>query len=104
MAPVIVGLNRTGHMSFLSEQDRTPKFAGQVLPDGTESGLIYSNIYIVYRLTKKKFKKKNLEKKIFCFFLIFSIIKGPESRKEKKPEESGHLKYPRISGPDVMSG
>ena len=34
----VVGLNWTGHMSFLTGQDRTPKFAGQVLPDGNESG------------------------------------------------------------------
>ena len=33
-----LGLDRTGHMSFLTGQDRTPKFAGQVLPDWTESG------------------------------------------------------------------
>ena len=37
-----VGLNRTGHMSFLTGQDWTPKFAGQVLPDRTESGLIFN--------------------------------------------------------------
>ena len=34
-----LGLNQTGHMNFLTGQDRTPKFAGQVLPDWTESGL-----------------------------------------------------------------
>ena len=39
-----LGLDRTGHMSFLTGQDRTPKFAGQVLPDRTESGLIFLNI------------------------------------------------------------
>ena len=32
-------LNRTGHMSFLIGQDRTPKFVGQVLPDRTKSRL-----------------------------------------------------------------
>jgi hypothetical protein len=31
-------------MSFLIEQDWTPKFAGQVLPDRTESGHIFLNI------------------------------------------------------------
>ena len=36
-----LGINRTGHMSFLTGQDRTPKFAGQVLPDRTESGLTF---------------------------------------------------------------
>ena len=39
-----VGLDRTGHMSFLTGQDWTPKFAGQVLPYRTESGLILFNI------------------------------------------------------------
>ena len=39
-----IGLDRTGHMSFLTGQDRTPKFAGQVLPDRTKSGLIFLNI------------------------------------------------------------
>ena len=38
------GLNRNGHMSFLTGQDRTPKFARQVLPDRTKSGLIFLNI------------------------------------------------------------
>jgi hypothetical protein len=33
------------HMSFLTGQDRTPKFAGQVLLDPTEFGLISLNIY-----------------------------------------------------------
>ena len=36
-----VGLNRTGHMSVQPGQDRTPKFAGRVLPDGTKSGHIF---------------------------------------------------------------
>ena len=39
-----VGLDRTGNMSFLTRQDWTPKFARQILPDQTESGLIFSNI------------------------------------------------------------
>jgi hypothetical protein len=33
-------------MSFLTGQDGTPKFAGQVLPDGTESGLTFLNILL----------------------------------------------------------
>ena len=36
-----VGLNRTGH---LTRQDRTPKFAGQVLPDQTKSGVVFLKI------------------------------------------------------------
>ena len=41
-----LGLDRTGHLSFLTGQDRTPKFAGQVLPDRTESGLIFLKSYL----------------------------------------------------------
>jgi hypothetical protein len=33
-------------MSFLTGQDRTLKFAGQVLPDRTESGLIFLTFYL----------------------------------------------------------
>ena len=40
------GLNRTEHISFLTGQDRTPKFAGQVLPDRSESGLIFLTFYL----------------------------------------------------------
>ena len=36
-----IGLDRTGHMSFLTRQDRTLEFAGEVQPDRTESGLIF---------------------------------------------------------------
>ena len=35
-----LGLNRTGLMGFLNGQDRTTKFARQVLLDQTKSGLI----------------------------------------------------------------
>ena len=67
-------------MSFLTGQDRTPKFAGQVLPDRTKSGLTFLNI-LLHKNTrknyeKKKFEKKflkkkieNFEKKILDFFL-----------------------------------
>jgi hypothetical protein len=40
----MLGLNWTGHMSFLTGQDQTPKFAGQVLADRTKSGLVFLNI------------------------------------------------------------
>ena len=53
-------------------------------------------------------KKKNekFSKKIFLiFFFFFSIIRGPESGKEKTGSpEFGHLKIYRTSGPDSMSG
>ena len=42
--PPPLGLNRTGYMSLLTRQDRTSKFAGQVLPDRTKSGLTFLNI------------------------------------------------------------
>ena len=45
-------------MSFPTGQDQTPKFAGQVLPDRTESGLIYLDIYHINK-QKKHLKKKN---------------------------------------------
>ena len=42
--PLKLGLNPTGHMSFLTGQDRTPKFAGRVTPDRTKSRLTFLNI------------------------------------------------------------
>ena len=36
----MLGLNRTGHISLESGQDRTPEFAGRVLPDRTSTGPI----------------------------------------------------------------
>ena len=38
---IVIGLDWTGLMSFLTGQDLTPKFAGQVLPDRTVSELIF---------------------------------------------------------------
>ena len=85
----MLGLDRTGHMSFLTGQDWTPKFAGQVLPDPTESGLIFLNslptkyrlsILINHNFGVKRYKqKRNLEetklkkslKKKFGFFFYF---------------------------------
>ena len=40
-----LGLDRTWHMSFMTGQDRTLKFAGRVLPGRTDSGLIFLMIY-----------------------------------------------------------
>ena len=39
MSWLVVGLKWTGHMSFFTGQDQTPKFAKQVLPDRTDSGV-----------------------------------------------------------------
>ena len=58
-----VGLEWTGHMSLLTRQDRSPKFAGQVLPDRTESGLIFLNI--LPKKTQKNYEKKFEKKKDF---------------------------------------
>ena len=41
---VELGLDWTWYISFLTGQDPIPKLAGQVLPDQTESGLIFLNI------------------------------------------------------------
>ena len=90
---ITVGLNRTGHMSFFTGQDRTPKFAGQVLPDRTKSGLIFyiPNNRISMKFFKlkqtKKLRKKEFEKKFeiffeIFFFLIFRSFKSPASGKE----------------------
>ena len=57
-------------MSFLTGQDRTPKFAGQVLPDRTKSGLTFLNILLhknTRKIMKKKIEKKFLKKKIENF-------------------------------------
>ena len=40
-----LGLDRTWHMSLMSGQDRASNFAGRVLPDRTESELIFLMIY-----------------------------------------------------------
>ena len=44
-------------MTFLTRQDRTPKFEGQVLPDLTESGLIFSNILTTDKVPGHKGKE-----------------------------------------------
>ena len=41
-----VGLDRTWHMSLMTGQDWTPEFARQILPDRTESGLIFNGLLI----------------------------------------------------------
>ena len=55
----------TGHMSFLTKQDRTLKFARQVLLDWTKSGLILLNNRISLKFIKLKlllFKKRKQTK------------------------------------------
>ena len=64
-------------MSFLTRQDRTPKFAGHVLPDRTESRLIFFDILPMNN--HKKGLKKRIGKKNLIFFPIF---KRPASGKE----------------------
>ena len=52
-----IGLDGTGHTSFPTGQDQTPKFAGQVLPNRTESGLIFSNMLPAYQVQIINFHK-----------------------------------------------
>ena len=85
------------HMSFLTGQDRTPKFVGQVQPDWTESGLIFLTFYLtsisyqfsydkvpgckfsikksilgnIWKSTKKVLKKKMKNKFVWEFFYFF---------------------------------
>ena len=121
-----VGLDRTGHMSFLTGQDRTPKFAGQVLPDRTESGLLFlpsrryqfssdnfpvhkfgvknahrQNKQKIIKFGKKKLEKKRNKKNIF-FFLLIKVC-GPV-RKTSGFRTAQTFKICRTSEPDVMSG
>ena len=57
---ILVGLDRTGHMSFPTGQDRTPKFAGHVLPDRTSTGPILSSKFVhMYGLSIQKGKKSS---------------------------------------------
>ena len=96
-------------MSFLTGQDRTLKFAGQVLPDRTESGLIFLTFYLTsmgyqfsyYKVPGHKFGVKNLNWEVFFFY--FKSVKSPAPGKEnvRFPD---FLKICRTSGPDVMSG
>ena len=92
-------------MSFLTGQDRTPKFAGQVLPDRTKSGLTFLNILLHKKTKKKIMKKKILKKKnlkiLKFFFGFFSILKGPESGKEKT-RKSGIRTFQDL--PDFRTG
>jgi hypothetical protein len=53
-------------MSFLTGQNRTPKFAGHVLPDRTESGLIFLTFYLTsmgYQFSYDKVPGTNLVSK-----------------------------------------
>ena len=92
-------------MSFLNRQDRTPKFAGQFLPDRTESGLIFLKFYLIiigylfsydkvpghkfgvkksqlgymWKYTKKQTKnwKQNNKKDVFLLFLKLLKVQHP---------------------------
>ena len=64
--PGNIGLNGTGHMSFLTGQDRTSKFAGQVLPDQKKRENFKKKIqdFFVYLFDVRTFKTKFLFKNI----------------------------------------
>ena len=70
-------------MSFLTGQDWTPKFAGQVLPDRSESGIIFFAFY--QRNKQQQNYEQKFEKKIWIFF----IFKSPVSGKRPVSEQSG---------------
>ena len=65
-----VGLNRTGHMTFLTGQDQTPKFAGQVLPDRSESGIIFFAFYQRNKQQQQQNYEQKFEKKIWIFYYL----------------------------------
>ena len=67
----MVGLDQAG-LGFLTIQDQTPKIAGQILRDWTESGLIFLNI-----LPNKKNWKKKLKNGIFSTFK--TLVSGKEN-------------------------
>ena len=54
-------------MSFFTGQDRTSKFAGQVLPDQTRSGHIF-------HIPNNKISMKFIKLKQTCFFIFFLDI------------------------------
>ena len=101
-------------MSVQPGQDWTPKFAGHVLPDRTESGPLLFPIFntkvsacdtcahIHNKSTAKIRLRKSshilslhLEKRNLGLFLNIKSVKCPESGKEKNGSpESGHLKIP----------
>ena len=108
-------------MTVQPGQDRTPKFAGHVLADRTESGPLLFPIFdtkvsacdtcahIHNKSTAKIGLRKpsqilslHLEK--LGLFLNFKSVKCQESVKEKtRSPESGHLKIPGQPEPDVRS-
>ena len=60
-------------MSFLTGQDWTPKFAGQVLLDQTESQLIFLNI-LPNKKARNKIEKKFEKKDSNFFFHDFCFV------------------------------
>ena len=95
-----VGLDRTGQMSFLTGQDRTPKFAGQVLPDQTESRLKHfiHQVWVINSLRIRSLDTNlvstalldqiNKQNKIlnflfmFLFFLFLKVLKVRRPRRK----------------------
>ena len=83
-------------MSFLTGQDRTPKFAGQVLLDQSESPLIFLNI-LPNKKTRNKIEKKFEKKfKLFFPFDLFSIFISLGSGKE-------NVQFPDSPDFDILS-
>ena len=95
-------------LSFLTGQDRTSKFAGQVIPDRTESGLIFLNIltteYGISILIRHTIRSLNTNFLLKLFFLFFYFQKpGGLGSKTSGFWTVWILKIWQTSGPDVMS-
>ena len=74
-----VGLDRTEHVSFLTGQDRTPKFAEQVLLDRTEFELVFPNILPTQIWCQKLLHQINEQKE-----LLKNLKNNFEKKKSKK--------------------
>ena len=55
----IIGLNQTGHMSFLTRQDQTSKFAERVLPDRTKPKHTFQTFFIKIHQIETALLKKS---------------------------------------------
>ena len=64
-------------MSLLTRQDRTPKFAGQILPARTKSRLIFLNIYFIeiHQKETSSLLKSKQKKKLLCSLFTACLVK-----------------------------
>ena len=69
-------------MSFLTGQDRTSKFAGQVLPDRIRTYISKQNFIEIHQIETSSRSKKNYWSFISYFLLNFKSFKSSTSGKE----------------------